>query len=1043
MTSSADSVRQAVLALYRGDQAQQGIANSWLIAFQQSPEAWQTAHALVNKDEPPEIQFFAASLLVRKVRAEFYSTDPALQCQLQGAFASIFQDALTWPGASPLVLRQLCLLQAATMSTPPVVAVGEGGNNIGNSNDLLDKALALLHINPSIALELLTAIAEETDDLQARRRTAIVTVLLSTSPQVYNAMAALLMQSLQQAQHVAAAQTLRAVLAWVQLSPHASGGGGSGGSGQLNPADFNTRQPLLFQAVLAALATDSSSGDVAAGAAAVLLALLASSKFGPEEDHDAVALNAIISALLSIRPYLQTVNEHMALAIGQVGAAVAERWPEGVCGLLPESLDLANLMLECLNRPEPMITESTLDFFFMVNTVPLSQRPLALGPPLFETMMIKLQRHIAYPEDFPVHGWAEDTSEIDPEAFSRMRDAVLPEVLQETYGLLRVRYLIWAWDELQKATTWQHAETAMYYIGAVALSARARGLAGPEIVREVAVAEDAAATRNVLCEIFTYICCNSNSLIPAHSSLNGATISISSGLFMNTSIETAITNTPATSLILTTHSALACTACWLIEQYAVWFGKAEEAPAHSALETTLSLLDMPGTATTAAKAFNAMCLRCSTRLRNPTTVLGLLKPVHAVLLRGHLPLEDEVLLVEGMAHVTAGLSSDQAEAAATHLTKPFVQDLQTAAGEQSPLNPASVKRVIRALHLVAAALKSFLSAALSSGASASSGGPAVGVLHSMSDALDTISRSPQWQRDSEVMSAVVEVYKRAVCSARRRSLELLPAVMPAVGAVFAATALPLCLDVLAEAVEIHFQDLHIVEQLLSGISAACEAAFPALQGNGLRERGALAAALLGLTDSFAVYAPAALWPSPLLSPLLELAIATVATAREIEPSTRALSVIGHVVSIQEKAVGDFGGPGISQSHIDAVHAVLISHGQSMVDALLRGLCDTCPRQSMRTAGDRLRSLLTHPILVASGSNGGQGQGVGFWLQSVVMSGQLPGCAEGLLSQETCLKFCSLVLRGNLRAARLTGLIVDFGLIARREETADVLLAYEL
>jgi hypothetical protein len=1038
MASSADSVRQAVLALYRGDPNQAQEANSWLITFQQSPEAWQTGHALVNTDEPPEIQFFAASLLVRKVRAEWHSTGPGLQCQLQAAFASTFQNALTWTGASPLVLRQLCLLQAAAMSTPR--AVGENGGNgtaTGGSSELLNKALALLHINPSIALELLTAIAEETDDLQPRRRVAIVTLLLSTSSQVYSAMATLLMQALQQGQNTAAAQTLRAVLAWVQMSLHpSSGSGGNGGSGQLNPADFYSQEPELFQAVLAALATDSSSGDVAAGAAAVLLAVLGNNKFGPEEDHDAVALTAIITALLSLRPFLAIVNEHTALAIGQVGAAVAERWPEGVCGLLPDSLNLSNLMLECLDRPEPMITESTLDFFFMVNTVPLSQRPLTLGPPLFESLIIKLQRHITYPQDFPFQGWAEDSSEIDPEAFSRMRDAVLPEVLQEAYGLLRVRYLAWAWEQLHKATTWQHAEMAMYYIGAVALSARARGLAGAESLREPAVAEDAAATRKVLASIFTHICCN-------RLSSSGV---VSNGSMCSPAEKTSMILPSFGLIVLTSHSAVTCTVCWLIEQYAVWFGKAEEAPTHDALKTSLSLMNMNCTATTAVKAFNALCLRCSTRLRNPSTVLELLKPVHDELLRCYLPLEDEVLLVEGMAHVTAGLPSEQAEGAATHLTQPFVVELQTAAaatstaGDHFP-NSTSIKTVIRALHLVAAALKSFLSAALSSGANSSSGGPAVGVLHSMSDALDTISRSPQWQRDPEVMSAVVEVYKRAVCSARRRSLELLPAVMPAVGAVFAATALPSCLDVLAEAVEIHFQDLSIIDQLLAGMGAACEAAFPALQGNGLREHGALAAALLGLADSFAVYAPAALWPSPLLPPLLELAIATVAQAREIEPSTRALSVIGHIVSIQERAVGDFGGPGISQGHIDAVHAVLVSHGQSMVEALLRGLCDTCPRQSMRTAGDRLRSLLTHPILVASGSHGGQG--VGFWLQAVIMSGQLPGCAEGLLTQETCAKFCSLVLNGNLRAARLTGLIVDFGLIARREETADVFLAYEL
>ena len=149
--------------------------------------------------------------------------------------------------------------------------------------------------------------------------------------------------------------------------------------------------------------------------------------------------------------------------------------------------------------------------------------------------------------------------------------------------------------------------------------------------------------------------------------------------------------------------------------------------------------------------------------------------------------------------------------------------------------------------------------------------------------------------------------------------------------------------------------------------------------------------------------------------------------------TRALNLLGHVLATQERVIGD-PGPGVCQGQLDAVHAALVAQGQSMVEALLCALCDTCPRQLMRIAGDRLRALLTHPVL---------GQNAAGWMQATIMSGQLPGTGEEGLSEDVCVKFCGLALGGSLRMARLTALIVDFGLIARREEMSDVLLGYEM
>ena len=168
-------------------------------------------------------------------------------------------------------------------------------------------------------------------------------------------------------------------------------------------------------------------------------------------------------------------------------------------------------------------------------------------------------------------------------------------------------------------------------------------------------------------------------------------------------------------------------------------------------------------------------------------------------------------------------------------------------------------------------------------------------------------------------------------------------------------------------------------------------------------------------------------------------------------------MFGHVLATTLENQGD---DVVGLSHIHAVYAVILSQGQSMVVSLLRALVDTCPRQLMRTAADRLRLLMHHPALLPhhhhhhhyavdgenghANGNGNQMMGMGMvWVQAAVMSGQLPGVAEGVLTRETCEKFCSLACGDSLRAARLTALLVDFGLVARREESADVLLGYEL
>lgn len=199
------------------------------------------------------------------------------------------------------------------------------------------------------------------------------------------------------------------------------------------------------------------------------------------------------------------------------------------------------------------------------------------------------------------------------------------------------------------------------------------------------------------------------------------------------------------------------------------------------------------------------------------------------------------------------------------------------------------------------------------------------------------------------------------------------------------------------------------------------------QGEGqLREHPALVSSLLSLAHACAVYAPAALWSSPALPALLQLAAAAV-RLREADPVAHGLELISRLVASHEHADDE----GVTPAHLQAVHSVLAAHGEALVAALVAAECDTCPRHLMRNAADCVRRLMANPSL---------GQQAAGWLAAAASSGQLPGCGDGHLTPDDCASFAALAPR--LNGARFNALVVDFGLLARGQNTSDVLLAYE-
>ena len=80
-----ENVLLAVKMLYGGPTEQQGAAASWLSAVTHSPQAWHIAWALLGEQGAVEVQFFAANMLLTKVRHDWKRLTPSERTSLIGS----------------------------------------------------------------------------------------------------------------------------------------------------------------------------------------------------------------------------------------------------------------------------------------------------------------------------------------------------------------------------------------------------------------------------------------------------------------------------------------------------------------------------------------------------------------------------------------------------------------------------------------------------------------------------------------------------------------------------------------------------------------------------------------------------------------------------------------------------------------------------------------------------------------------------------------------------------------------------------------------
>lgn len=1037
-------LREATLALYHGNQEAQSKANEWLTEFQRSPEAWQGAYDVFGQNEPLEVLFLSVSILLRKTRLEWHKLGSEnLHHQLRTAFGQMLSGALSWipPPPSPL-LRQLCLLQAAALAPP---------SSPDQAVTLCNQALSMLSSTappiPLVGMELLQVIAEEAEDLEVRRSGQLVDVLIRQTAVVLQSLQHSLMSLATSSGECAGWRTcaIRAAHAWLRLSKSPAEWG------PLGPAGIHAQYPALWSTLTAAAAfpADQTGHQEESQEAATraVLGALSSRTFGPTDNYDEAALGVLVEAILKQVPRIKTMSESSALSVAVLGAAAAERWPEAICGAVPNSQiarnaePLAHLMLECMRRRESSIAEVSLEYFFVVNTVPIETRAPSLRGSLFEYMMDAIRFHVQYPD-------SSEETDFDEDGFRRMRDSIAPEALEEAFGLVQEGYVQRLLHTLTSAetSTWQGAESVIYMLGAVAL---------PIKTRVLAVSQKTNGTGRI------------NQLKQVLQSLWNFLLVHQRGILVNS------------------HPRLAATTCWAMERFAVWFGKDEEAPLAEAFGAVLDCLsigngvsgdDESFKAEAAALAFHALCLRSHTRLNTmPDLRQGLQARVSTILnsVDPHptptskptatpnptaLDMEHEKLLVKGLFHVTAHLSdAQQSMASCMELIAPLAHQLHSivaAGNNKGNENGGDVSRathqqrylICRCLRLTSAALQAMLSASLSNskasnGSNVNGDDPAscipVQMLMAVAGPIESLIRHSAQNtgsglKDEEVSFAIADVYKQALCSARSTSSALLPTVIPPTLQLFAASVQPACLDVLTEALEVHFQDHSAMEDLAKSIDVALnKVAFPALQGPPpLVNATELSISVLTLADAMAVYVPAMLWTSPMLRNLIELAT-SAACCREADIVTKAFAFFGHVLNLtMERVVED---SALHASQVEAVWSALLDMGARITSCLVHCLCDTCPRQFLRSAADKLKLLMLHPGIAEEMRK--------TWMHNAVL--QVMQYHDETLDSVVCSKFLELVFNGTVRGPRLTSLLMDFGLIARREEGPDVLLAHEL
>lgn len=776
-------------------------------------------------------------------------------------------------------------------------------------------------------------------------------------------------------------------------------------------------------------------------------------------------------------------SEATATAAVRLAAALAELNPEAACGpAIHDVAEVAQTVLRCLAaHPDcPTVTETACEYFLMVSLVPLEERRAEFQGPLYASLVPVCLRLASFPEGFTT--WAQ--SDLDDEAFDRLREHTLCELLDVAFAVLKGEFLSIVSQYVSAEPSWQRAEAVAFAIRSVGLTLRdiacsLHGGQGSVGAHNRHLAAPAAPN-------------GPGALAPRRSSAGNSPacpasthpqfVVVECVEFLVAFFTEAVAGVRGGNPF-GRHPAAVASVCRAIASFAKWFQMEPRGPLEGALQFLLWAMTVEemGGNKHAATAFNSVCSRCNHHLARPAIIETLLAAARPALSpplqsvrdrwlgqarkgvlrhsRGSamLHVEENVTdrgpVVEGLSRIIAQLPIAAAVPHALALTAPLHDRIASilAQGEALPAlqrDAVSVCVLASEIHLLASAVRflEFPSAARGSqdgeGEAAVAPHPVVAVVERSWPLLTAVLGS-EWSRAFEVATSICDVMKRSLLATRATAggRSMVPSLLKLGTSILVDKGQPMGLEIIGLTAELYGREISesaaaaepLAQPLEAAFRAGCECAVHVIvaMGPGDDRRVDMYRYLFDMCAKVLLFLPQLHLSSNLAPTLLQLAMYCFQTARERDALHPTIAWLAAVVTPGEKQIATRPWQQYGLATWTALEPVI----PALLESLFTAFIDTCPRQLTRSLAGALYGLISNPVL---------GPAARSTLPGVVKGACAGLVAQGAMEEGDVDRFLACVLRAPpLPKPLFDALLSDFSLMCRKEASSDVLLSYAM
>ena len=445
-SSSSSSLSGAVQALYHGDEHSRRLADSWLLEFQSSSEAWEACAVALSQNASSsdaagggggggqngttqEVQFIAAQTLATKVRRDF---DEIPATSVSGLRETLLSNLLRFTAETGImspVCPQLCIAVAAMAGH--MDAMGWDGSVV----EWLKRRLQ--QEQPGIAvpvmMQLLSVLPEEAETrrhLRPERRRQFIAELAACVPTALELLCSCLESEKDNVRNQSLALT--AYAAWLRLGSTASGelqvaGGNDAGHAPppteaiVNCATL-AQHPLTASALRALQSEDNF--DAAVDVAAELIRRTAPADVCGEPSAVQTALvQLIVPHVMGMRALFQRASspnadiddaivKGMARLFAEIGEAYVGMISAGTADVMEpvevllevaayEDFEIAEMSFRFWDRLSNLLAPGRRDHGSVSTSISTDerQRRRILFAPVFERLVTTVMRRVRYPEN--------------------------------------------------------------------------------------------------------------------------------------------------------------------------------------------------------------------------------------------------------------------------------------------------------------------------------------------------------------------------------------------------------------------------------------------------------------------------------------------------------------------------------------------------------------------------------------------------------------------------------------------------------------------